>query len=81
MTARFLVLGPAAACLLAGLAACSAPGASVRASAVAAQGAEAEPEPAADVGRPRVELLAPCEDAARAGVPCPHRHPVLEVSF
>jgi hypothetical protein len=80
MTARSLPRKLAAACLLAGLATCSAPRAIARASAVAAQGAEAGPADD-DAGRPRVELLAPCEAAARAGLSCTHRRPVLEVSY
>ncbi|WP_041453613.1 hypothetical protein [Anaeromyxobacter dehalogenans] len=79
MTARSRVAGLTAACLLAALAACSAPRATTRASAVAAQGAEAGPGD--DLGRPRVRLLAPCEDAGGAGGSCAHRHPVLEVTY
>lgn len=46
----------------------------------AAHPAAARARPAAGAASPRVELLAPCDAAARAGDACTHRYPVLEVS-
>ncbi|ACG74462.1 hypothetical protein AnaeK_3242 [Anaeromyxobacter sp. K] len=73
MTARSPLPRPALACLAgAWLLAGPACAASRTAAAVA---------PAGHPARPRVELLAPCAAADRDGVPCTHRHAVLEVSY